>query len=409
MENKVLKEIKDYYIGSSDFNGLPFYKLDKKDIDTIKNLINKGDVECISAFEDMNPYIKRLDILNDKEEQIESLENYPTEIVLYPSKKYLETLGLKDEKPFTSMLLNGDAQLKIVFFKLEILEHYFRDPRFNIKFHDCIGNIYLEEKFIEADYKYIKDFGIGYLKEDSKVRCVGVFLRDLSSLSLEEQMRWQLYMLKKQESYCINYPFIEMLILGKFTEKVSIYDAILDEVKIINQMCTCMGIPKLFKKEFGSVEYERPEDFRIIFLPTLKNYYEFLMTVEKMFVDNINTKTFTVNVYPISSIDPKQDDGRQKGSLNMFSEWMKKNIRTSADLEVDIMKILKDIRKERQKPAHGISVNEYSTELYEKQNNLIINLYKSIRNIRLLFKNHPMNQDIEINEYLITGKNIELY
>lgn len=83
------------------------------------------------------------------------------------------------------------------------------------------------------------------------------------------------------------------MILGEWVEEVSIYDAILDEMIVINNMCEQMGLPHMFRKTYKSHSLENPEDYRIIFLPTLKNFNNFILTLEKMIIHNINYKTFT--------------------------------------------------------------------------------------------------------------------
>lgn len=74
-----------------------------------------------------------------------------------------------------------------------------------------------------------------------------------------------------------------------------------------------------------------------------------------------------------------------------------------------IIQVLKDIRKERQLPAHKIIDNEYSEEFYEKQDELIKKVYRSMSCIRVLFSNHPVNRDIKIPNHLEDVENIVLY
>ena len=128
-----------------------------------------------------------------------------------------------------------------------------------------------------------------------------------------------------------------------------------------------------------------------------------------MFIHNINFKTFTVASRYISPVNRKNDNGDLKGSLQMFSEWIKRNVNTNCNTELDIIEPLKIIRKERQVPAHELYSNKYDKSLYKKQDDLISNTYAAIRNIRLLFTNYPGTKVIQLPDYLVTGEKIEIY
>lgn len=412
MKEKILKIITDYYLNSGDFNGLPLYYFDKNYTDLICQLIDEGKVEVLSSAFVINPHIKAFRLNIDKEEQKKEVINNGDSVVLYPTEKYLKELNLNSEKPFTKMLLEGQGQLKIVFFKIEILETYFQDPRYKVFWYDYRGSIVVSDEFYDENLEseYIKDFGLGYHKEKLyEERVVGVFLGDLAELSLNAQLKWKANYLENQQDYFINDGFYKNLILGEWVDEVSIYDAILDKMIIINKMCENMGIPHLFRKTYEPHTFEKPEDYRIMFLPTLKNYYSFVLVLEKIIIHNINYKTFITTAKYIKPVERKDGKGNLKHSLNMMSEWLKQNISTNEDIDKLIINPLKSIRKIRQVPAHEIYSNQYDKLLYKKQNEIILETYKAIRSIRLFFANYPENQDIEIPEYLITGEKIRVY
>jgi len=412
VKEKILKIITDYYLNSGDFNGFPLYYFDKNYTDLICQLIDEGKVEVLSSAFVINPHIKAFRLNIDKEEQKKEVINNGDSVVLYPTEKYLKELNLNSEKPFTKMLLEGQGQLKIVFFKIEILETYFQDPRYKVFWYDYRGSIVVSDEFYDENLEseYIKDFGLGYHKEKLyEERVVGVFLGDLAELSLNAQLKWKANYLENQQDYFINDGFYKNLILGEWVDEVSIYDAILDEMIIINKMCENMGIPHLFRKTYEPHTFEKPEDYRIMFLPTLKNYYSFVLVLEKIIIHNINYKTFITTAKYIKPVERKDGKGNLKHSLNMMSEWLKQNISTNEDIDKLIINPLKSIRKIRQVPAHEIYSNQYDKSLYKKQNEIILETYKAIRSIRLFFANYPGNQDIEIPEYLITGEKIRIY
>lgn len=322
MKQYIIDEITDYYLNSRDFNGIPLNRISNKNIELIEELINEEKIEIISSKFVINPHIRMYNLKVSIEDQKEALSEDIDNCVLYPTKKYLETLNLTDSKPFTELLMNGRNQLDIIFFKLDILESYFQDPRYHIFFGDYRGTIVTRDKHINGDYddiEYIKDFGIAYHKNKKVKRCVGVFIGDLADLSLYDQMKWKKYMLSNQEDYYINSSFYKNTILGQWTDKISVYDAILDEVELINKLCDNMKLPKLFKTEFSNECYEdRPDYYRMMFLPTIKNYYDFVMVLEKMFVDNINIETFKSKGVGFKTVHPYDKKGK-KASIRMFS------------------------------------------------------------------------------------------
>lgn len=412
MKEKILTEITNYYLQSRDFNCLPLGQLDNDQEDLICELIDEGKIEVLSSNFVLNPHIKALKLDIDKEEQKRAVKDRAGSVVLYPTEKHLKSMNLFTEKPFTKMLMEGKEQLDILFFDIEILESYFQNPKYIVFSSDYRGSIVTSDDFVNEDLEgeYIKDFGIGYhKKKGNHERVVGVFLRDLAELSLNAQLKWKINYLEKQEDYFINSGFYDNLILGKWIDEISIYDALLDEMKVINSMCNNMGIPNLFRKTFEPHTAEKPEDYRMIFLPTLKNYYAFILCLEKMIIHNINHKTFTTAARYIRPVDRKNGDGNPKGSLVMLEEWLKKNIITNENLDELIINPLKAIRKIRQVPAHEIYSNKYDKSLSKRQNEVILETYRAIRSIRLFFANYPGNKDIEIPEYLITGENIRVY
>lgn len=188
-----------------------------------------------------------------------------------------------------------------------------------------------------------------------------------------------------------------------------IFHALIEEMRVINEQCEHMGIPKLFNKTFGTHYSEMPEGFRNILLPTLKNYYNFVLVLEKSTVHNISYKTFQKDATYIRSIDRKDESGKDKGSLVMLDEWLSKNIRTQENLTDLIIKPLKNIRSIRQKPAHELTSNEYDVTLHQKQFDLMNDTYKAIRAIRLFFANHPLAKDVKVPEHLVSGKGIVNY
>jgi hypothetical protein len=134
-------------------------------------------------------------------------------------------------------------------------------------------------------------------------------------------------------------------------------------------MCKLIGKPSLFKNDFKE---KRPEDFKIFLKPTLKNYNEFIHILDKMLSENINKKFFKGEVDFDEEITRRDGkiEVRPKASIRIFEEWLRSKFRTDEDFYREIFDPIKDIRKQRQSPAHKISEDEYDKAYHQKQDEI---------------------------------------
>jgi hypothetical protein len=317
-KNKLLNKIVDQYLNSNNFNGLSILDLTRKEVELCKELLVEDKIEIYSAAFVPNPHIKSVPLNKEIKTAmyIEEIEKSDS-VIFYPTEATMKKIPLDEEKPFTLMLMKGKCQLEIVYFNVEVLESYFQDPRYKVSSYDYRGNIYPVEGFYdELEGEWLRDYGLAYHQEmKNNKRAIGVFICDLAKMSLNAQLRWKINFLTNQEEFHINSGFLKNTIYSEWVDEVSIYDALLEEMIVINKMCGKIGIPVLFKKIFKPHEYEKPEDYRIIILPTLKNYYAFVTSLEKLIVDNINHKTFLIEAELIRPVERNNDDGNPKGSL----------------------------------------------------------------------------------------------
>lgn len=411
-KNDMLNEVIEYYLNSHDFNGLPIYQMKNYDYEILCKLIDEGSIEVLSEKEVINPHIKVFELNIPKDIQKQNISKSSNHSVLYPTKDALKCVSVEYTKPYTTMMQKGEKQFKIIYFNIEILERYINNPKFLVMDNGYRGKIYPKDEFNEdktIEDEYIKDYGMAYINGENLERAVGVFICDLAKLTSQKQMLWKGFELLNQKVCKINSGFVDNLIYGKWITKVWIFHALIDEMTKINKQCACMGIPKLFNKTFGTHFSEMPDGYRNIFLPTLKNYYDFVLVLEKMIVHNISYKTFQKSSTFISCVERYDDSGKEKGSLVMFQDWLSKNIDTKEDLTEIIIKPLRNIRKIRQKPAHELTSNSYDVCLYQKQIDLMNETYSAVRAIRLFFANHPLAKSVTIPEYLISGRDIVSY
>jgi hypothetical protein len=439
LRQQALDLIYKFFVNSNDFNGIPLRDISEKlsieyedSIDLIKQLITDGSVFLQSST---NPHIigrlnnipieTQIKIIDDakstevKHEPIGniviSVEQTEFPICLYPSPSYLTQNRSFDEfsgAKFTTLLANAEPQLSFRFFETDVLEKYSNDPRFNFKFTDFYGDIYCaydedgNPLLREEDQVFLKSFGLGFDKDDNRLICV--LLRDLSDLSPEHQTHWSSKEIPVKECKVLK-EYAENVIEGCWITTRSIFSAFIGEINAIYALTKNIYNKPLFKKEYSGENW--PQNFTFFFSPTAKNYYDFVNLLDKYLSENLEKNFFTDTIEPfeLKDIGDGLVERINKGSLKLLEEWLNKSIKFQDDNAVSaLMKPLKKVRKERQKPAHAIITNTYDVKFIDKQKSLIEECYHTLYNLRKLFQSHPKCKGIEIPDWLDAG-NIKVY
>lgn len=432
-----LSELKDienlvfsFFCESSDFNGISLINisdqlgLDYKDsIDQVKELVREGVVTIQSST---NPHIinfthHAIDLQLELLEQFKDIgvskktlgsidfvtENTEYPICVYPSKEYLEKnrdLAEFGYAKYKAALALAEPQLSVRFFETDVLERYSSDPRFDFKFHDFSGRIsckYDESgKAIlrEEDQIYLKSFGLGF--DSNSNRLIAVLLRYLGGLSSEHQVYWGTKEVSASECKVLA-DYDKNIIQGNFITVRSVFYALIDEINAIHKLtATIFGTP-LFRKELNGDH--RPKNFTFFFTPTTKNYYEFINLLDKYLSENINKPFFEgrLGLEERKAIDEDTFERIQKGTLRLLEEWISTVFRYADDsIPTEIMKPLKKVRKERQKPAHKVINNNYDPSLIERQKDIMKACYLSLGSIRRKIQTHPKAKNVELDDRL---------
>src|SRR6266496_2420681 len=242
-ENELFDKIADYYLKSRDFNGLPTRILSLED-DTIKallkSLIESGDVSIVTGHP--NPYVKCLPPRPAKE-QIEHLMKKKdlTHLVAYPEgarlKKYIKPQKYAN-KPFRLAVAKGEPTLNCAYFRLDVLERFRNDPRYEFRNNDVVGTIYSKEEGMDKEDVYLKSVGFAYDEDMNRAACI--FYTDLMDMSKDQQQYWKHYELKG--SYRAHPDFIMSQIYGEWPKNASLAEAITTELRVINDITKdCYG------------------------------------------------------------------------------------------------------------------------------------------------------------------------
>jgi hypothetical protein len=414
--SKVLSVITEFYLSSHDFNGIPIYDLQSalsKEWPSVKNfvsgLIKEELVGIIDEDTDVNPYIIRWGF-EPVGVQISKIEKeVPKPFCIYPRPKHLEKVVDRNKynrEPYKLCLALGEAQLTYCSFDLSVLEFYRSDPRYKYENDDIQGHIfYNSEDLLERDKVLLQTFGFSY--DDSLNRAVAVYLRYLCNLTPEHQAVWKTKEIRG--NYKLHPDYFRNTIIGDWGERVPICSAFLKELYIINQMCDAMGRPHLFNNDFGEYGEHRPKKFGFLIRPTLQELNDFILLFDKMLSDNINRDFFRNDVAYETEV--KRADGavqiKPRGTLQILDDWMRKSFRTN-DWQPweEAINALRKVRSLRRRPAHAVDEDQFDQKYFKEQRETIIEAYKAVRTIRLLFSNNSKVKaaDIKIPDYLYEGK-----
>lgn len=406
-----------FYVESHDFNGIPASELsrifnltDQQLADDLSSLVKQGQVSIVFGDIHPNPHIRAFpDELMDS--QLAKLRTgLLTQACVYPVSKHLQTsidYHKYEGKPYTLALALGAPQLDFKAFDLSVLEYYRNDPRYYYETDDINGSISVSDSYFESkemaqsDQVVLQTFGFCY--DACLNRAVAVFIRYLSDLTPEHQQMW-----KSKEltgDFILHPDYYRNAILGDWGTKISIFSAFVEELQIINAMADVMARPPLFKEDFS--KNSAPREFGFLVRPTLKELNAFILLLDKMISDNISKDFFKDEVS--QEYEKTRPDGRivlhQKGSVSILDEWLHKIYRTDDWQPInEMIACFKDIRRKRQRPAHALDENVFDQEYFRQQRELIIEAYKSIRMLRLLFANSAGCKNVPISAPVFKGE-----
>ena len=299
---------------------------------------------------------------------------------------------------YSYKLKKGGNNLKLVYFERAVLDRYKHDPRFKVVEYGVGGYLsikdeyYLDESVLESEKVAIQSFVKGYKHNGTEV--VGTLLIYLSQLSPEHQNYWASY--EVAEVCKMDADSFQQEFMAEFTDRVSPFDAILQELKEINQLCDLMGEPHLFIKVFDIEDIDR---FGWITKPTMGEFSALVHILDKLFSENLNKDFFR------GKIPLKDNSDKDKGTISLLEEYMNTKIRfPDPGPKDEMIGVFRSIRKDRQKPAHKVSKDKYDPKYLKLQKDLIYSSYSAIRTLRLIFMNHPKTRRYKPPEGLQKGR-----
>jgi hypothetical protein len=414
-KHSLLEEITRHYLESNDFNGIPVLGglsprvgpgLDTI-IDDLVELIEEERVCIIYSDTDVNPHILRIGH-ESVDVQVEKLKTIDVHACAYPLPRHLEQMVDRSAyrgQPYALAMALGAPQLSHRAFDLSVLEFYRNDPRYYYSTDDISGHIYLSDEYSEgmseSDKVFLESFGFCY--DEDMNRAVAAFVRYLSRLSPEHQQIWKAKELEGDHQ--LHPDYYDRAIFGTFGRGISVFDAFIQELQVINRMAHAMGRPPLFRNDFS--DDPEPVGFSFLVRPTLKEFNDFVLLLDKMISDNISRDFFQEEV-AYESEEARRDGRiiiRQKGTLAILENWIERWFRLEDPEPVEQMLwSFREVRKSRQRPAHAIDENVFDQAFFHQQRELITQAYRGIRTLRLLLANDPRADEVEIPRVVREGK-----
>jgi hypothetical protein len=398
----ILGHVTRYYLDSRDFNGISARELAEAmeiewgDLKEALSTFIREEKICILYTDwDVNTHIKRVghEAIYVQISKLDTGDLVHT--FVYPLPRHLETVvdrSQYEDNPYTLCLALGEPQLSFRAFDLSILEHYRNDPRYYYRNDDIRGSISVRDIFCESgeiaprDRVFLQTFGFCYDQDFN--RAVAVFLRYLAQLRPEQQQLWKTRELGG--NYKLHPDYYRNAIEGGWGEKVPIFRAFTAELNTINKMAEAMGRSCFFKDDFVD---NRPKKFGFLVRPTLEEFNDFVLLLDKMISENINLDFFE-NEVPYET-ERLRNDGRvvvqRKSALTILNDWIHRSFEIEDWTPIDEMiQTFKRIRRLRQRPAHAVDENVFDQRYFREQRQLIIAAYKAIKTVRVLFELHPM-------------------
>ena len=277
------------------------------------------------------------------------------------------------------------------------MESYRNDPRYYYSTDDIGGRISITTKHAKrmraSDRSFLQSFGFAY--DDKFNRAVAVFLRYLGGMTSEHQQIWQARCLRG--NYRLHPDYFRSSIIGDWPQGISVFDACLQELKCIDDMCNLIGRPPLFRKQYK--EDDKPHGFAFLIRPTLREFNDCVHLLDKMLSENIDTQFFKDEISPI------QQDGTRKGTIQILDEWIKLRVRPSNPTQMkQMISTLRKVRQLRQGPAHVVDENRFDQKYFKRQRQLMIEIYSALRVLRHMFANHPKARGYKVPEMLAKGR-----
>jgi len=389
----LMKEVRQFYLKSGDFNGLPFRDDESPErVDEAIALVSAGLVQMVTEVDFPNPHIRPWPSRRSIEEQTQSFrtEHYAC---LYPTSAGMKGVRLPrrlSNRPYETEIARGRGVLELAFFSMDVLEPYRNDHRYSFRHGDFDVNmavsddVYLDATEPDHDKVSLGDIGFAYdlrdfVRDDEEspiVRRATAFYGDLGRLSPEHQQRWKTYQIANDDLK--PHPLWYGAQMGNWNDGIGPFTRLFILIGEINELYDNIWDAKLFRVS------EKPDEFGWVLRAGQRDWDEFVQELDKILSDNLRDPALT-------KAKVVERDGEQRlGTLQRLQRLMESN----GVKEVHAKKVLgplASIRAARQDPAHKLRQNVEDSTLVHRQVNVLQDVLRSLRLIRYWLQEFPVN------------------
>jgi hypothetical protein len=284
-------------------------------------------------------------------------------------------------------MAEGAGWLELVFFDLDVIEHYRNDPRYHFTFSDFevsfgVGDdAFLDEAEPERDKISSMRCGFAYdrdaLKSDGVRRYLCSFYKDLADLTPEHQRRWESYEVRDAATIA-PHPVWWTMMMGHWPDGFGPFDKILFEIDAINDVFTRIYGQSLFRTT------ARPREWGWLLRSSSSAWYEFVLTTDKLLSENIRHDALDA-----ARVVRRSVDDVPLGSLVRLERFLADVAHVNADDARSALKPLREIRSERQKPAHSVTAPKSDASAVARQRDILGDIGDFLESLRRLLASHP--------------------
>ena len=355
------------------------------DLDTLiphlKTLIESGMISIVYGDKHPNPYIRALQDESSNEQIAKLIPEKLEYACIYPQTRHLESVVNKQHffhLPYTLKLALGTPLYTHDFFDPSVLVYYERQPHCTVV-NDLRGVITLPYTNLQySRATYVTDKG------QPITELLALNLEQLSNLRATDQQYW--YSMSLPVRCRLHPDVIHPLLHGAFRERISIFEALHEEMMAINGLCPLLHKPAMFKQDTADVDHPTLGGGYLIH-PTLHSFESFFIAFQVLLLQNINEEF----VSSISAKPIQRKRGRRSTQLRRPSktpiERIESWLLTSFDIQARqhirrFIVLIKRTRLEITRRQTRENSNALSPELLVLQRRLMWNAYQSIRWIR---------------------------
>lgn len=386
----ILNRITKFYLGSSHFNGMPARSLaDRLELplealrSIITPLIEDEQVSLVCGDLHPNPHIRALPD-EPISTQIAKLHSDMLErACLYPLHAHLKRVVNKShfiEKPYTLELALGSPQYAYAYFDPSVLDHFLTHAKCHIE-SDIEGKLILNDKTV----RYARA-AMGSKYAHPFTELIALNLEQLTTLSSSDQQLWQVMSIPGEG---VLHPDIEGTLLeGALPERVSVFEAVLEEMRAANKLVQHLNIPPLFL--FHASPERAIKHFGFLPTPNYRHFSRFFLNLQILLFQNVNPAFLTSIGVPERPVLNKKTAANRRPAqtaLEYVNEWLKKTF--PLHTEGPILRLVESVKQTRldlQRSSNFLHALEFDRSLFHLQRRLMWHAYHAIKSIRLILE-----------------------